>query len=368
VVIPDPSDEAALRAFVGEDVADALAATPQDARWHAEGDVWTHTRMVLDALCALPAWQALDDDARAITFVAALAHDLGKPATTRLEPDGAISSRGHSARGEVLVRRWLWHLAMPFAAREEICAIVRHHQVPFFGITRDDAARTARRLSLRLRHDRLVLVTEAAGRGRRLADARAHAEMLDHTALWAEHCREIGCLDRAYPFADAHARVLHFESDRPADVAPYDDTTCEVIVMCGLPASGKDSWLEAHHPGLPVVSLDAIREATDTDPADDQGAVIHAARDAAREHLRAGRSFAWNATNLSANVRGRVIGLCRDYRARVHVVYCEVSPADLDARNRRRADPVPAAAYARMMDRWSIPALDEAHAVTYVIG
>ena len=78
----------------------AMEATAQGAQYHAEGDVWIHTGMVCAALIALPGWRAVNDGERAIVFAAALLHDLGKPATTRHEPDGRISSRGHSGRGE----------------------------------------------------------------------------------------------------------------------------------------------------------------------------------------------------------------------------------------------------------------------------
>jgi len=272
------------------------------------------------------------------------------------------------------VRRTLWGRAVPFGVREHVCALVRHHQVPFFGLTRDEpeAVRTAARLSLRLRHDWLALVAEADARGRRTADPAAQREILEQTALWVEHCRELGCLDRPYRFASDHTRVLHLEAEHATARAPdhtaHDDTTCEVIVMSGLPASGKDAWLAARHPDLPVVSLDDLREAGDVDPGDGQGAVIHAARDAAKVHLRARRDFAWNATNVSERVRGGVIRLCRNYRARVHVVYCEAPAAELRERNRARAEPVPAAALERMIDRWTVPALDEAHRASYVVG
>src|SRR5262249_18520784 len=39
-----------------------LAATPQDAAYHAEGDVWVHTCMVVEALVADPDWRALPDE------------------------------------------------------------------------------------------------------------------------------------------------------------------------------------------------------------------------------------------------------------------------------------------------------------------
>ena len=36
--------------------ARAMAACTQDAAWHAEGDVWTHTRLVVSELERLPEW------------------------------------------------------------------------------------------------------------------------------------------------------------------------------------------------------------------------------------------------------------------------------------------------------------------------
>ena len=372
--IPGPPDwkldDDALAAAIADAVtADELAHTPQDAAFHSEGDVWIHTRMVAAAIASDPDWRALPAADRELAFLAALVHDLGKPSTTRHEPDGKISSRGHSSRGELLVRRWLWRLGLPFAARESICRLVRHHQVPFFAFGRPDAAHFAEALSLRLRNDLLVLVALADARGRRCAEPSDQARIVEQTQLYRELCRDLGVLDRPRGFASDHTRMVWRETAgrRPADAPAFDTCTADVHILSGLPASGKDSWLARHRPELPVVSLDALREAGDVDPADDQSAIVHAARDAARAHLRAGRAFAWNATNLSERVRGQAIQLCRDYDARVHLVYCEAPPDVLAARNRARREPVPARAIARMLERWSVPAPDEAHTVTYAV-
>src|SRR5262249_50619774 len=52
----------------------ALAGCPQDPQYHAEGDVWVHTRMVLEELTALPAWRSLPEALREDLFAAAVLH------------------------------------------------------------------------------------------------------------------------------------------------------------------------------------------------------------------------------------------------------------------------------------------------------
>lgn len=345
-----------------------MAGCPQDPTWHAEGNVWIHTRMVLEALTALPAWRALPEAERRIVFAACLLHDLAKPDVTRTDPDGRITSRGHSRRGAVDGRALLWRMGVPFEAREAICALILHHQVPFFLLDRDEPLRLAIRLSCTLRCDWLALVNEADGRGRICADQQ---RLIDSNALFVEYCQELGILDAPYPFASDHARVLYFRKpDRHPDAPAYDDTRCEVLLMSGLPGAGKDTWLKTHRPALPVVSLDAIRAQLGVDPADRdaQGHVLHAAREQARGHLRAGRGFAWNATNLSADQRQRCLGLLYDYRARVRLVYVEAGAEALFARNRAREGAVPERVIRRMMHRWQVPDTTEAHAVEYAIA
>jgi predicted kinase len=350
--------------------ADELAATSQDAAFHAEGDVWTHTKLAMRALVEGELYAALSPIGRRVVATAVLLHDIGKPATTR-DDGGKLTSRGHSAKGESLARAAMWRLDVPFAFREHVCALVRHHQIPFFGIDKpaDEAARLARMLSLVLRHDWLVAVADADARGRRCARDDDQTRIIDHCALWAELTRDFAIFDRPQAFASSHTRRVWCESPtRPYDVRAHDDTTCEVIAMVGMPASGKDTWLGTHRPDLPVIALDQLRADLEVEPEDGQGEVIAAARERARGYLRAGTSFAWNATNLSRQLRAQLLELFRSYRARTHLVYCEATVAQQLERNRARRDPVPRAAIARMIDRWSVPDPSEAHELTYVVA
>jgi predicted kinase len=268
-----------------------------------------------------------------------------------------------------MARVALWRAGVPFDLREHVCALVRFHQVPFFGITKEprEAERLALRLSLLLRNDWLAAVAEADGRGRRCADPADQVRIVDHCGLWVEHCREHGVLETARAFATPHTRRVWCESDglRSPDVPAHDDTTCEATLLCGLPASGKDSWLREHAPELPVISLDAVRDELDVEPGDSPGEVIALARERARELLRAGTSFAWNATNLSRDLRTQLLGFFRSSRARTRIVYCETSPADQRQRNRAREAVVPARILERMLERWTVPDPTEAHAIVF---
>jgi predicted kinase len=85
---------------------------------------------------------------------------------------------------------------------------------------------------------------------------------------------------------------------------------------------------------MPVIGLDDLRGELEVDPAVPQSAVDAAARERAREYLRRGETFAWNATNLSRQVRGECINLFTAYRVQVWIVYVEVSEGRLHEQNR----------------------------------
>ena len=76
------------------DYAHRMVQTRQNPEYHAEGDVWTHTRLVCEALADDPEFRALNPRKRQILFFAALLHDVGKIWRSTLDPSGAIVSPG----------------------------------------------------------------------------------------------------------------------------------------------------------------------------------------------------------------------------------------------------------------------------------
>ena len=342
-----------------------MRGCPQDPVFHAEGDVWTHVRMVSEALAGMEAWRELPAADREILFAAALLHDVAKPSCTRHE-DGRIRSPGHSLRGAIDARRILWDLGMDFAAREQVCGLVRYHQAPFHLINRADARPLAFRISQAARCDLLALLARADALGRYSAD---QGSILEQVALFEEYCREQECLHGPRRFPSAHSRFLYFRSEsRDPNYLAYDDSRCEATLLAGLPGSGKDTWIRDHLSGVPVVSLDGIRKTLGAAATGNQGAVIQAAREAARTFLREARDFAWNATNLSRDVRRQLIDLFTGYGARVRIVYLEATRDRLFQQNRKREAAVGEEALERMMERWEVPDATEADGVEWWVN
>jgi putative nucleotidyltransferase with HDIG domain len=345
----------------------ALSTCLQDPEWHAEGDVLTHTGMVAAELAAMPEWRALPAEERQVLFAAALLHDVAKPQQTK-EEEGRIRSKGHARQGAQMARRiFMEELPeVPFAAREAVVGLVRHHGVPAYFLMREDPVRTMIRASYGTRLDLLCVLAAADARGRVM---RGSDDMPDRVALFRETAEEEGCLRESYRFANDHSRVAYFRTPGMLPtVQLYDDTRCCVTVMSGLPAAGKDTWVLRHADDQPVIALDDLRAELEVEAGGDQSAVIAAAKEQARLHLRKNESFIWNATNTTRFLRDGLVGFFLGYHARVKIVYCEAPLTVIAERNGRRAQPVPAGVIDRLVGKLEVPEVVEAHAIEHVVA
>jgi tRNA nucleotidyltransferase (CCA-adding enzyme) len=108
-----------------------LVGCAQEPEWHPEGDVWTHTLMVVDRARTL---NADLDRAKLVTIMlGAVCHDLGKPATTAFI-DGRIRSLNHEEAGVAPTNRLLdrlnIHTLDGFDVRTQVVGLVAHHLKP----------------------------------------------------------------------------------------------------------------------------------------------------------------------------------------------------------------------------------------------
>ncbi|MEP3274824.1 MAG: AAA family ATPase [Stappiaceae bacterium] len=342
-----------------------LDACPQDQVHHGEGDAGIHTRMVVEALVSDDNWQRMEGQKRAGLFWAAVLHDVGKPGKTVHEENGRITSRGHSRLGAAIARRLLWQAEAPFNWREAICGLIEAHQLPFWLIERADPKRLAIRTSWQCLPEDLCIHAHADAQGRVCQDQEA---IIDNVALARAIFEENDCLHQRFSFANDESRVAFFEKeDRDPHFAAHEAFRCHVTVMAGLPGSGKDTWLSKCRPEIPVVSLDGIRAETGAKATGNQGTVIQTAQDRVKEFLRKRQDFAWNATNISRNVRSKILRLLRDYGAHIHIVYIERSPDVLFRQNADRDAAVPLHILKELVRKLEPPELWETHQVSYVV-
>jgi poly(A) polymerase len=100
----------------------AMAGVEQPPEFHPEGDVFTHTRMMLDALPPSPSLRLA---------LAVLLHDVGKPPTASrvILPDGRHRWRfeNHARVGGTMARSLLERLKTPAALTDEVVGMIDNH-------------------------------------------------------------------------------------------------------------------------------------------------------------------------------------------------------------------------------------------------
>lgn len=102
-----------------------LINLPQNEHYHKEGDVWTHTMLVLDEAAKR----------RSIVknpfgfMLSALCHDFGKAMTTE-KVNGIIHSYGHEKEGLPLVKSFLKRLSVNQEITDYVLNMTEYHMMP----------------------------------------------------------------------------------------------------------------------------------------------------------------------------------------------------------------------------------------------
>lgn len=99
---------------------------------HHHKDVYEHSLTVLAQAIDLEK-QRHPGQAPDVTLrLAALLHDIGKPATRKLEPGGAVSFHHHDVKGARMARKRLQALRFDGATTDAVCQLIEQH-LRFFG-------------------------------------------------------------------------------------------------------------------------------------------------------------------------------------------------------------------------------------------
>lgn len=356
--------------------ASAMIGCPHDPVYHAEGDPWLHTCMVVDALKASDGFDDLPAARRERLILSAWFHDVAKPMTTRIEWDeeqqrGRVRQPGHAPLGAKIAWQALVDAGYGIEAARDVHAMVFWHQRPVHMM---DQRNLLHRVigfgheTHALCWDDLLRLCKADHAGRICTLPADEIDPLDLLRLQIEDESAnagVDLLREPWPFVSAAARRTYLAGSRDASAfyAPQEPAGSRLVLMSGLPGSGKDTLIATHFSGIPVISLDDIRQEMGIDAKGNQGHVLQVAFDAAREHLRAGQDFVWNATALTKQTRQKIIGLSRQYDAKIDAVSIDIPVALAKERNRGRAEPLPDAAIDRLAEKREPIMPDEAHAL-----
>jgi predicted kinase len=381
------------------DLLHELAHTPQDPEWHAEGDVATHTALVLEECFDLLAGPAshLPPERRLALVLGALLHDIGKPLTTRMDVINErerIVSPHHTDRGCSYAAYRLLELGLPYQVTQVVLGLIRHHHDPRRLVDRGSPTHVYRRLARLADLELLYLLEVADIRGRHSADRDAQLEAIEFFRLVAE---EDGLWNNPDPYEewrqvvntelagwDAATRELVLaqgirDAEEGLIATPYEaiargyahrDGFPRFVLLCGPSGAGKSTWAAEHLPGYHLVSLDQLREqlAGKRSNQSQNGQVRQVAREQLKHHLRRRDGVVWDATSLRRDFRRPLLQLGFDYGAHVTLAVFHLSEEEILQRNEARVAAVPRAVLRRQIDSFEWPSATEAHRVLLVNG
>lgn len=367
-------DRAALRASFPW--ADQMAACPQDSLYHAEGDVWTHTMMVMDG--AESRAPALPGSPLGTMRLAALFHDSAKHDVTTIEwcdkeNRERVKQPGHAAKGGDRAWRALIDAGHPVADAREVVGLCLWHQRPtHIPEQPNQQGRVARFVAEGGRWDRLLALCESDQSGRISPNVEEGLISLGLLRLDIEALSSnLGYDLMAGEGPDSAEWRVRMGESFNADpfYAPDDQERPVLTVMSGLPGSGKSTLARSlAEEGAVIVSLDQIRSEFRRYKRNQEfeGKCYQEAVGRLRKALAAGQSVIWDACCLDQRTRSKPLGIARAYGAATRVVSID-DPADAAfARNAAREEAVPAAVMAAMADKREMTLATEAHSVISV--
>ena len=345
-----------------------MKGTHQDKIWHAEGDVQIHTKMVCEALIALPEFAVLTEQEKHILFTSALMHDIEKRSTTCeqvIDGEVRIKAPKHAQRGEFTARQILYkEVETPYQIREHICKLVRLHGIPLWK-NGDKLEKSIISASFGLKVRLLIMLSKADILGRDCGDKGPLMEKLEFFELVAT---DLCVLDSHYKFEGREHRYSFLSRDSNLGYIPYDDSKFEVHMMCGIAGSGKDTYIKNNLFDLPMISLDEIRREMNIKPTNKKGngRVYQEAKERCKVLMRERESFVFNATNIVADTRGKWVKLFEAYGGKVTIHYIEVPYKKLLKQNHNRVYKVPEKVIEKMISNLEIPTFDEVYDVKIV--
>lgn len=393
-----PSMDQFVAVFAGQlPLLNELKNTQQDPEWHAEGNVFVHTEMVLQHVYKLLESKAsyLTKDEHFILILSAVFHDIAKPICTktrRIYGKDRIVSPRHADRGRSYMAYKLLDFGLDAKTVRRVMEVVGHHHDPKQLVVKDKPVSQYKRLARLAPLHLLYWLEQADMRGRICRDLEEQLDILEMFKLtamdanlwenthpyteWEDQIQKepqdldfnTQALILANAIKDFEAGEIYTVEEAIARSYNYRDGYSHLIVCCGPSGSGKSTWIEQNYPDYAVVSLDELRVEL-TGKREDQsknGQVSQLAKERLKICLQNNQNVIWDATNLTTQRRQQIIQLGLNYNAKVSLVVFHKSMPTIHKNNRERPHPVPEPILEKQFKNVEFPYLDEAHEIIYI--
>ena len=348
-----------------------LSETKQSAKWHKEGDAYTHTRIVTRKMCERLS-EEKDMHYYRVMVAAAICHDLGKGTTTYFdEAKGDFSSKCHGAAGAIITRTLLENEDVK--TREMVCYMVRNHMTLHHILEKDGKGIDRKLIEMSygwMSVKDMLILKECDSMGS-LNDIEGDKER--EYASQQIRCKAelLDCYDRPFKFESAEQKHRYFIGCDLAAPKTFDYETFNVWVMVGLPGSGKNTVIEHYFHGMPSISRDDIRTEIGLKGEKPQGNKDEEERvtkifdERVVECLKKHNTFVVNNVNVRKRYREMLLSKFVKYNVCVNYVYVNT---DVDTCKSRRDGLMPLSVIDRMWGYFDFPTESEYDALYIMDG
>ena len=364
---------------------DQLKNTQQNPRYHAEGNVYQHTLMVLDQYERHIDSFDLTEEEKEILYWTALLHDIGKPKVTQWS-NGRWTAAGHERAGVPLARTLL--LSRPELTQEQrrrILSLIRWHHIPLrWGLQKlpiNAYKYVATHTDLRL----LGIFSLFDVRGRICENQDAVLRLIDHfndviVPIVEEELGDFDHMQFCFKQANLVQKNLIWKALQARDFKQVAKTldqsvkplssfshpqTCYITI--GSPFSGKTAYIQKNFSGHPYFDMSRFEPIVPEHfEKENYLTGIPELKSFLQSYIPQGRSVVVDGRNLCDSRRQSVTEYARVLGANIQYLFFDRSLEEVMDNNRQAASPLCVRDLRESYESLQLPHPWEAHKLTIV--
>lgn len=375
IIKDEKIDMAVMIEKYGQDIPllKELEKTDQDPEWHAEGNVFIHTNMVIEEMYKIFDENNFSIEDKYILLMSVVFHDIAKPITSKwreIQGVNRLTASKHEYEGMSYLYYKFLELEVEHKYLKHILNLVGFHQMPKkLVLTESNYFPWNFQLLTEETAGYLFYYLELADmRGR---ETKEYDEQLEYIELFKMMTEEYDCFNTVsnidkkikesilsiYPnekkeslsYIVGKAKKRWSEGDKSVPEVfygkyyKYKDNYTKFYVLCGLSGSGKTTLVEKlkkENDNIKVVELDQIRlqyKVKRNNRRLIDGKVRQESKELIKKYLREGYDVIFDACNLRSDFREMVCDLAEEYFAKTILILSKTKKSECIKNDRERS-------------------------------